>query len=382
MRVVPVHEGAAPSLNLRELVDLVHLHSGAQGLDRKWVNDVLRRIGRPDGGGPDSWAPVWTREGSAAQARGDWALALKLYNLARFPFIGEPFRHEAHEMCLQACREVTGSRHARSPVTRVELQVRGFHVPFYLRRSLKSQAPLLLVFGGIVSNKEQWLGFLDLADKLGMDVAVTEFPGVGENCLPLNAHSHEMVKHIMDAVQGGRPQDCFVVALSFGGTLALRQAALDSRIRGIATVGAPVDSFFKDASWWERIPSTTRLTLQHILGVPAGDVFARLAPLALSPMELASVRIPVHYVQCVHDEIIQRTDAEQLAAISGTLQVLRVNDMHGAPHHLAAVRLFIAAGVLCAMRPRSLQSSVLRLGTAILGRLPAFRLSINPQSTA
>ncbi len=376
-----MHEPAAASLSLRELADLVHLHSGAQGLDRRWVDAVLQRIGQPHGDGPAAWAPVWMREARAAQARGDWAQVLKLCNLARFPFIGEPSRQEAHEMALQACREVTGARHARSPVTRMELRLRGFCLPFYLRRSQRARAPLLLVFGGIVSSKEQWLGFLDLADRLGMDVAVAEFPGVGENRLPLDAQSHQMVGHIIDAVQGAAAQDCFVVALSFGGTLALRQAAQDPRIRGIATVGAPVRSFFEDAAWWERIPSTTRLTLQHILDVPAAEVAARLAPLALSPRELAGVRIPVHYVQCVHDEIIQSADAGQLQAIAGPLQVLRVNDVHGAPRHLAAVRLFIAAGVLRALRPRCRQALLLSLGTRALGCLPAFRLLKKSQAT-
>lgn len=374
-----MHEAGASPLDLRELTDLVHLHSGAQGLDRVWVDEVLRRIEYADGSTAEAWAPVWTREATAAQASGDWALALKLYNLARFPFINEPSRREAHELCLRACLELTGPRYARSPVARIELRVRGHSVPFYLRRSLKARAPLLLVFGGIVSNKEQWLGFLDLTDKLGMDVAIAEFPGVGENRLPLNAYSHEMVKYIIDAVQGPQVQECFIIALSFGGTLALRQAAQDTRIRGIATVGAPIRSFYEDVDWWNRIPSTTRVTLQYILGVPEVDVFEQLASLALTTRELSNVRIPVHYVQCMHDEIIQSVDATQLAAITGPLQRLNVNDVHGAPNHLKAVRLFITAAVLQAMQPRSPQAGVFRICTSLLGCLPAFQLSMNPK---
>lgn len=376
-----MREDPVSLLDLRELRDLVHLHSAAQGLKRQWVDGVLRSINCAYGNDTEAWAPVWIREAKAAQARGDWVLALKLYNLARFPFIGESSRRDAHELCLHACRELTGPCHATSPVSRIELRVRGYAVPFYLRRSLRACAPLLLVFGGIVSNKEQWLGFLDLADKFGMDVAVAEFPGVGENRLPLDAYSHEMIKGILDAVQGSLTQECFIIALSFGGTLALRQAAQDPRVRGIATVGAPVRSFFEDASWWERIPSTTRLTLQYILGVPDADVFAKLAPLAITSRELAEVRVPVHYVQCMHDEIIQSTDANQLAAISGPLQRLQVDDVHGAPHHLGALRLFIVAAVLRTMKPRSPKAVVLRLLVSLLGSLPAFHLFNNMKPT-
>lgn len=376
-----MREDPVSLLDLRELRDLVHLHSAAQGLKSEWVDGVLRSVNSAYGDDTEAWAPVWMREGKAAQARGDWGLALKLYNLARFPFIGDSSRRDAHELGLHACRELMGPCQASSPTTRMELRVRGYALPFYLRRSLRARAPLLLVFGGIVSNKEQWLGVFDLADKLGMDVAVAEFPGVGENRLPLDAYSHEMIKAILDSVQGSLTQECFIIALSFGGTLALRQAAQDPRIRGIATVGAPVRSFFEDASWWERIPSTTRLTLQYILGVPDAEVFAKLAPLALTSRELAEVRIPVHYVQCMRDEIIQSTDARQLAAIAGPLQRFQVNDVHGAPHHLGAVRLFILAAVLRAMKPLSPQALVLRFLVSLLGSLPAFHLSNNMKPT-
>lgn len=374
-RSIAMREPADAALDLRELADLVHVHSGAQGLDRGWVDGVLAQIRHASGQSPDAWAPVWMREGAAAQARDDWSLALKLYNLGRFPYIGEGARSEAHALCLRASLALLEPRHARAPTTRVELQVRGHTVPFYLRRTARPSAPLLLVFGGIVSNKEQWLSFLDLADRLGMDVALAEYPGVGENRLPLDAGSHDMVGSILDAVQGPGQLECFLVALSFGGTLALRQAARDERIRGIATVGAPVRSFYNDVDWWQRIPSTTRLTLQHILNVPQADVFAHLAPLAVNDDELANVRIPVHYVQCAHDEIIHSTDAAELSAIAGPLRLLQVRDVHAAPHHLRAVRLFIVAAILRTMQPGSPRTRVLELAISLMGCLPALRLS-------
>ena len=345
-------------LDLDELKELVLLHAGAQGIEPEYVTGVLDSIKREDGAFPTSWASRWTAAGTAAELRGDLNLAVKLHNLGRFPFVDGEARQAAHDRCLAAFQAWCATGPA--PVASLRLFWEGHPFVTYVRRCMRQRAPLLLVFGGIVSIKEQWGLFLALADKLQVDVAVTELPGVGENTIPLTGKSHGMIKVILDALTIDERSGCHIVAMSFGGTLALRHAAQDKRIKGVTTVGAPISCFYSDAKWWNRIPSTTRLTLTKIFGCEQAETFSRIGELKLTAAELAAIRIPVYYVQSLRDEIIQCKETDDLRKMPGRQHLLRIDDVHGAPRHLRIVRLFVAYSIINtlfagSLRARSLQ---------------------------
>jgi esterase FrsA len=346
-------------LDLDELKELVLLHAGAQGIKPEYVAGVLDGIRREDGAFPTSWASRWMEAGAAAELRGDLDLAVKMHNLGRFPFVDGDARQSAHLRCLATFQAWCASGPA--PVASLRLAWEGHTFVTYVRRCMRPRAPLLLVFGGIVSIKEQWGLFLALADKLQVDVAVTELPGVGENTIPLAGKSHGMIKVILDALTVDEQTGCHIVAMSFGGTLALRHAAHDKRIKGVTTVGAPISCFYSDAEWWNRIPSTTRLTLTKILGCEQAETFGRIGELKLTAAELTAIRIPVYYIQSLRDEVIQCKETDDLQKKTGVFQLLRIDDVHGAPRHLRTVRLFVAYSIINSLFAGSLRAKSFRI---------------------
>jgi esterase FrsA len=361
-------------LDLDELKELVLLHAGAQGIKPEYVASILDGIKREDGAFPTSWASQWMHAGAAAESQGDLALAVKLHNLGRFPFVNGEARQSAHQRCLAAFQAWCATGPA--PVASLRLTWEGHPFVTYVRRCMKPRAPLLLVFGGIVSIKEQWGLFLALADRLQVDVAVTELPGVGENTIPLTGKSHGMIKVILDALTVDELTGCHIVAMSFGGTLALRHAAQDKRIKGVTTVGAPISCFYSDAEWWNRIPSTTRLTLTKIIGCEPTETFKKIGELKLTTAELAAIRIPVYYVQSLRDEIIQCKETDDMRKMTGGWHLLRIDDVHGAPRHLRISRLFVAYSIINTLFARSIRANLFQALIQLATRLSKAELQV------
>jgi esterase FrsA len=138
----------------------------------------------------------------------------------------------------------------------------------------------------------------------------------------------------------------YAIALSFSGHLALRAAAHDRRLRGLMTVGAPVQAFFADPAWWPRLPETTRRTLAHLTKLPMADVPENLRDLALSPDELAAVAVPVHYVVSGRDEIVPAEEPRILGRHLEHFTSVEFDDLHGSPHHTTDTRLWIMRSLL------------------------------------
>lgn len=218
------------------------LHARAQGLEPERCRDVLGRITTAWGDGPGSWGRVWSEEGEALAGRGRHLDAVRHFALGRFPYVDGEDRARAQRGCVEAFGTWRRTGSARGSVERLELDVPGGRVVCWAAGlSASARRPLLVVLGGIVSVKEQWAPVLARAGALGLAVVVTEMPGVGENTLPYRSDSPRMLSAVLDAVSGrADTARTSVIALSFGGHLALRCALSDERIRGVATVGAPL----------------------------------------------------------------------------------------------------------------------------------------------
>jgi esterase FrsA len=208
--------------------------------------------------------------------------------------------------------------------------------------------------------------------RFGVDVIVTEAPGVGENELVWDRNASSMITTLLDAV--GVTEDsggCFIVAMSFGGTLALRAAAADSRIRGVSTVGAPITGFFTNERWWSKVPETTRRTLGRILDADDSiSTFQAMAELGLTPDEIERIRSPIWYVKSNRDEIIPPDEMEPLLNSGRKLHVLMTNDVHGSPKWAAAVRMFIGYSILNTLMPNSAQGLFLRAALSVFSMMP------------
>lgn len=331
---------------LPELHRFALLHTRAQGIPAAVTRHVMARIESADGSGPGSWAYEWSRSAEEAEDGGHDLRACRRYSIARFPHPGgDPARTAAQDACVRAFdrwRARTGG------IDRLETRFAdGSFACWTAGLSARRRPPLLVVLGGIVSVKEQWAPILPRARRMGLAVVVTELPGVGENTVTYDADSPRMLSHLLDEVSGVADVSRTCVAgLSFGGHLVLRRAAEDRRIAGLATVGAPVAHFFRDAVGSPDLPGITARTLAHLTGVPLDGLPATVGGWGPHDDELRALRMPVAYVASRRDEIIPYADIRLLRRTVRDLRLLENDDVHGSPRHVAETRLWLLSQVL------------------------------------
>ncbi|MGC0421380.1 alpha/beta hydrolase [Embleya sp. AB8] len=347
--------------DIDELKQFVLVHAKAQNIPAAHYGELLDRIDNDEDGAPGSWAREWSR--GAARLAGDGKLldACRDYNMARFPYVDGPARQQA----LAGCVDTFGRWAAEQPdLERLDLDLPGGTVGCWATGLATGpdavRKPLLLVTGGIVSIKEQWAPVLLLARRLGLAGVVTEMPGVGENTLAYDGDSWRILSGVLDAVADRADVSrTYAVALSFSGHLALRCAVSDPRIRGIATAGAPVSTFFTDADWQAKLPRVTVDTLARLTGAKPEHLHGHLADWALTPDQLAALDIPVACTVSLRDEIIPAADPELLRAHVRQLSLNTYDDVHGSPRHVTETRLWTIVSVLRMMDARTPQRAVL-----------------------
>jgi esterase FrsA len=322
---------------LDEARDFVRLHARHMGMTTAEIEAVLSRITDLDSATEGSWVFEWSRAADARRERSQTREAADLYTLARFPCADTP----AKELAGRAAVATTAAWLSRTGAGERRMAlIHGVTVPFLFTRPVRADAPLVVVMGGIVALKEQWSGFLTLGRRLGCAVAIADFPGVGENELPYSRGAAAVYSAIMDAVAG----DCdatrtLAVAPSFGGHLALLCSVTDKRLRSLVTVGAPICGFFIDPSSRARMPGITLSALCRAARVDPADLPNLLDDLALAPVEIASITLPITYVASLRDEIIPVSDWSEAAALHPGLRVYAFDDVHGSPHYLRQIRL-------------------------------------------
>lgn len=327
--------------DLTELKDLIRLHVATQPVDTAEFLATVDCISDDGGAGPGSWVGEWSRLGERLLSRGALAAAIQAFNFARFPFVNGTHRRVAFERCLELFERFR--LECCSTARRVELEHRGRVVPFYVSGTPGPESPLVIVMGGIVSLKEQWYRTLVDGPKLGFAVAVADFPGVGENELPFEPDSYQYLNALLDFFASAeREFRAIVVGISFSGHLALRQAARDRRIRGVIVSGTPLKYFFQSAEWLGQVPRTTLDTLAHVSKVAPDRLRNELSDYVCPESELARLTMPVSAVVSLRDEIIPPEDARYLERHVPHLTALHVDDVHGGPHYIGAIRRFIA----------------------------------------
>ncbi len=327
--------------NVDELKVHVAAHAASLGIPDADYQELVGRI-QHDGVGPTSWVYEWSRAAEELEAEGDLVQAGVYYNFARFPFVDGNARRDALENCVRTVEEWS---HEVPAVQRLDLDILGGQVGAWttgLDPDHGSDRPLLVLTGGIVSIKEQWVPVLLVARELGLAAVVTEMPGVGENTLRYTDDSWRMFPALLDALDGSADVSrTFAMALSFSGHLALRWALEDTRLRGLVTVGAPVRALFTDRDWQRELPPVTVDTLAHLTGSSPEQLPARLPGWALTDDQLAKIDIPVRYVASARDEIIPPADVALLRAGLRDVEVLEHDDVHGAPRHAAQTRAWM-----------------------------------------
>jgi esterase FrsA len=356
--------------DLAELKQHVVVHARGQRLTG--YRQLLDRIDTDAGDGPGSWVGEWTRAAQASQDRGRPLDASRYYAMARFPYVDGPARQEAGDRCVAALESWRATQPGIEPL---EVPLKDGRVRCWTRGlSVTAPKPLVILMGGIVTVKEQWAPTLSRLDRLGLAGLVTELPGVGENTLRYDRDSPVMLSGLLDAVADRADVSrTYAIAMSFSGHLALRAALDDPRLRAIITTGAPVNAFFTDRAWQQRLPRITVDTLTRLTGRTG---LAGLEDWAITEAQLRSLRIPVAYAASRRDEIIPPADVELVRRAVGELNLIEFDDVHGSPSHTAETQLWSVGALLDAHGTGGPQRAAIRLlqrGHALRRRLGARR---------
>jgi esterase FrsA len=343
--------------DIAELKEYVRAHARGQGV-REHL-EILGRIQHDDGAAPGSWVGEWCRAAQRQEVRGRDIQAARRYALAAFPFVDGPARSGAHEHCLGAVRRWSARQRGIEPV---EVKLDGGVVRCWAGGlAAAGRRPLVIVMGGIVTLKEQWVPVLPGLQRLGLAGLVTEMPSVGENELAYTPGSWQMLSGLLDALAGRADVTrTHVIALSFSGHMALRCAVTDRRIRSIVTVGAPVGPFFTDHAWQHRLPRITLDTLANMTAADADDVTVGLDAWALTPGQLHALGIRVGYVANRRDEIIPPGDVRMLSEHVQRLDLVEHDDVHGSPDHTRETQLWMLASLLRSCGGRNLHAAIFR----------------------
>ncbi|MFE3019116.1 2-oxo acid dehydrogenase subunit E2 [Streptomyces sp. NPDC059256] len=352
-----------------ELKQFVSAHTRGQRIPLH--EDVLARI-HTDADGDGSWTAEWSRSAEELERQGRLLDACRHHAMARFPFVDGPSRRKA---LRETVRTFDEWRRTDRDIERLEVDLpAGRVVAWATGLSDGVRRPVMVVSGGIVTVKEAWAPTLSAIRRLGLAGIITEMPGVGENTLPYDGDSWQMFSGLLDHVSDrADTSNSHVLALSFGGHLALRCALEDSRVRSVLTAGAPVHDFFSDRKWQAGLPRLTVDTLAHLTGEKPEAVLDRMREWALRPEDLRALDIPVRYVTCTRDEIIPGSDAALLREHVRDVELLTHDDVHGAPSHSAETQLWLIRSLLRAVGGKAPMS----LALGLLHRLARLRASVS-----
>ncbi len=352
--------------NVEELKQFAVTHARAQRVPRARLDEVLARITH-DEEGPGSWTAEWSAAAAGYERQGRLLDACSLYYLARFPYCDGPAREEAltksqHTFERWQQAEAPGLKplDVDLPQGRVRCWTAGLPA--------RGDQPVVILLGGIVSTKEQYAPILLRMQRLGVSGVAAEMPGTGSNTLPYGPDSWRMLSGIIDAVAERAGSDrIYAMALSFSGHLALRCALEDRRIKGIVTMGAPVNRFYTDTTWQRNLPAVTVDTLAHLTGTKSDKVGEYMRDWALTAEQLQALEIPVAYVSSRRDEIIPPGDTELLRRHVRGLTLLDIDDVHAAPEFLDLSGPWLTLSLL-RMNGSSLpQRAILRSVVSVLG---------------
>lgn len=330
---------------LDELKNLIMLHVQSQQLDKRKCLSVINRIQREEGNEQGSWTYEWMSLGNDYLHNNQKLAAVQCYNFARFPYVNSDARQKAYAECVNVFQQWANEQ--GMSIERRVVHFGGEKIPVYVSGLSPQKRPLIIVIGGIVSIKEQWHKFLLEGPRLGLSVIVAECPGVGENPLTYDRTSHQMIGALMATFIDQVDVDhTYFVGMSFGGTLGIKYALDDSRIRGITTVGAPLKHFYLDTSWFQKVPDTTKKTLAHLCKVDQENLFDSIQSFAIDDKEAQRLTVPLHYIFSKQDEIIPIKEKQYLKDNVSQLELIEFDDVHGSPHHMGEIQKYIPLSII------------------------------------
>jgi dienelactone hydrolase len=273
----------------------------------------------------EDWCRVWSETAAGHAARGDEAAAVGhrrtaadaylraalCYHWANFMFTHdqEQFRAALDGMA-DAWRKA--APHLDPAMELLDVPFDGVVLPGYLRRPAGSgQPPLVVLFPGADSNKEELFNLADHIVQRGMAVAAFDGPGQGAVSLRMKMRSdyETAIQAVLDAVCGRTDVDPGRVAvggISYGGLFSIRAAAVDDRVRAAVSIS----SWYSPAGRFDAMEGLSRAGQYQYLGA---DPAATMASITLAGA-LEKVSVPVLQVFGELDPAAPPSIGEQVAA--------------------------------------------------------------------
>jgi pimeloyl-ACP methyl ester carboxylesterase len=232
----------------------------------------------------DQWLPAWVANGDSYAERAReaeeagrtrtagelWNQAALSYHFAKFVWMLDMRRYE--EATHQAVRALREAHRLLDPTAeRIEIPFEnGATLVGNLRRprdNSSQAAPLVLLFPGLDSTKEEFLGWEEVFLSRGLATFSLDGPGQGETGLstPIYPNYELAATAAIDLLSARDDVDLDRIGaagVSLGGYYAPRAAAYEKRIKAAVGISGPFDF----ASNWDAMPQQTRETVCHHTG--------------------------------------------------------------------------------------------------------------------
>ncbi len=337
----------------REIVDLIQLVKGgiilprmiANGLDIGEIEETLEGIKTTD-----EWLPTWGRVGEKHAGFAEEALAADHRLTA-----GETFRraslcyHYGQFLSFEANDEKRGAQerkidlYSRSlplgdpPIERVAIPFEGIELPAYLRLPrTDGKHPCAIFIEGTDSSKEETYNIGNEFLKRGMATLAFDGPGQGETwyVMKMRPDYERAAEAVIDFLTSRPEVDASrigVVGRSFGGHLAPRAAAHDSRLRACVSMGGYFDTTFYN--WDEPL---RRIRFQFICGAENLEETQAVAEQFTLSGRAEKIRCPVLVVYGEEDGTVPKEQAEMIVeGCSGEAALLSLPLGNHVCHNLA-----------------------------------------------
>lgn len=208
----------------------------------------------------DSWARAWSERAelhlerahaleatSAADARGEFRRAWRLFNFARWPVENTPFKRYVYPRALAAFRNF--GRLIDPPLELVRVPFENQVIVGCLRVPASPRpAPVVLGISGLDSRKEDVAETGEPYLKHGIALLAVDMPGTGEAPIALERSAERMFSALLDYVAQRPDLDASRVVVqgrSWSGYWAAKLAVVErARLRGAVVHGGPIDRYF------------------------------------------------------------------------------------------------------------------------------------------
>lgn len=271
------------------------------------------------------WVEAFASAAEDAIARGRWREAYGLWRVARYPAPTSELKRAAYRRSQELYLAAVGAE--RPPLEQVELPFagrpgEGHVVPAHLRRPDAPRPPVVVMWGGIDSFKEERQPDPYLA--AGLATLAIDMPGVGDAPLAGSRDAERMWDAIFAWIGARGDLDAERIAVVGGSTGGYWSTKLSrthrERIRAAVDHGGPVHDAFAP-EWIARAqvgeyPFELAETLAAAFGGASYEGWVRIAP-GLSLVDQGIVDRPSAPLLVVHgedDSVFPVSDARRLIA--------------------------------------------------------------------